>query len=234
MIKIAVCDDEPVICEQLKQMVASKLKQWDEPFQIACYTNAVQFFYMPLDYDLIFLDIRMPNLNGMELAKKLREKDFEGVLIFVTVLEEYMPDAFEVEAMDYLLKPVEEARLERTLKRSLKHLSVKEEKGLFVRTMNWCQNIKLKDIYYCEVINRKIYLHTKKGILDYYGKMKEVEQQTAPDFIRCHRSFLVNPAYLSEYRNGQAVLENGEQIPVSKNYHSDFMKKMMDYIGKEE
>jgi Response regulator of the LytR/AlgR family len=145
-----------------------------------------------------------------------------------------MPDAFEVEAMDYLLKPVEEARLERTLKRSLKHLSVKEEKGLFVRTMNWCQNIKLKDIYYCEVINRKIYLHTKKGILDYYGKMKEVEQQTAPDFIRCHRSFLVNPAYLSEYRNGQAVLENGEQIPVSKNYHSDFMKKMMDYIGKEE
>lgn len=74
MIKIAVCDDEPVICEQLKQMVASKLKQWDEPFQIACYTNAVQFFYMPLDYDLIFLDIRMPNLNGMELAKNFGKR----------------------------------------------------------------------------------------------------------------------------------------------------------------
>lgn len=233
MIKIAVCDDEPVMCERLRQMTASRLEQWGESFQIACFTNAVQFFYMPMDYDLIFLDIRMPNLSGLELAKRLREKEFEGVLIFVTVLEEYMPDAFEVEAMDYLLKPVDEERLGRTLKRSLKRLSCGEEKGLFIRTMNRCRNVKLKDIYYCEVVNRKIYLHTKNGILDYYGRIKELEQQTAPDFVRCHRSYLVNPAYLTEYQNGQAVLENGERIPVSKNCHSEFLKRMMDYMGKD-
>ena len=80
MIKIAVCDDEPVICEQLKQMVASKLKQWDEPFQIACYTNAVQFFYMPLDYDLIFLDIFMEQPDGMETARILRRNGCPALL----------------------------------------------------------------------------------------------------------------------------------------------------------
>lgn len=233
MIKIAVCDDEPVMCGRLEQMVASRLEQWDEAFRITCYTNAIQFLHSPLDYDLVFLDIQMPNLDGIGLAKRLREKDFEGVLIFVTVLKECMLDAFEVEAMDYLCKPVDECRLERALERSLRRLRRKEERYLTIRTMNWRRNVKLKDIYYCEVMNRKIHLHMKDGVLEYYGRIKEVEQQTAPDFIRCHRSFLVNPEHLSEYRNGQAVLENGEQVPVSKNYHATFMKKMMEYMGKE-
>lgn len=234
MIKIAVCDDESVMCERLKQMIVSKLEQWEEPFRVSCYTNAVQFLHTSLDFDLIFLDIQMPDLNGMDLAKRLRKKEFEGILIFVTVLKECMLDAFEVEAMDYLCKPVEDQRLEKALKRSLKRLHSREEKYLSVQTMHWCRNIKLKDIYYCEVMNRKIFLHTKNGIIEYYGKLKEVEQQTAPDFIKCHRSFLVNPEYLSEYREGRAFLENGEQIPVSKNCHSILMKKMMEYMGKRQ
>ena len=164
MIKIAVCDDEPVMCECLEQMIASRLKQWDEAFRITCCTNAVQFFYGPIDYDLIFLDIQMPNLNGVELAKQLREKGFEGVLIFVTVLKECMLDAFEVEAMDYLCKPADGQRLERALKRSLKRLRRKDERYLTIHTMNWCRNVKLKDIYYCEVVNRKIYVHLKDGV----------------------------------------------------------------------
>ena len=233
MIKIAVCDDEASMCEDLKQMIAARLGQWKEPCRITCYTNGMQFLYGPLDYDLVFLDIRMPGLGGMELAKMLREKRFEGILIFVTVLTEYMQDAFEVEAMDYLCKPVDELRLERALRRSLKRLRLKEERYLFVRAMDRCCNIKLKDIYYCEVINRKIYLHTKDGVVDYYGRIKDVEQQTAPALFRCHRSFLVNPEHLSEYKDGQATLENGAQVPVSKKYHQIFMKKMMEYIQSQ-
>lgn len=233
MIKIAVCDDEKVMCEQLKRMTASKLEQWKENFRITCYTNALQLLYGPQDADLIFLDIQMPHLDGMDLAKRLRQKGFEGILIFVTVLKDCMPDAFEVEALDYLCKPVDELRLERTLQRSLKRLKRREERYLSVQTMNWCKNIRLKDIFYCEIINRKIYVHTENQIIEYYGKMKDVERQTEPDFIRCHRSFLINPEHLLEYRNAEAVLENGERVPVSRSYHQIFMKKMMDFMGKD-
>ncbi|MCI8534249.1 MAG: response regulator transcription factor [Hungatella sp.] len=233
MIRIAICDDEAVMCQNLKKMVSLKLEQWGEPFRITTYANALQLLCSPLDFDLIFLDIQMPGLDGVTLAKALRQKEFEGILIFVTILTECMLDAFEVEAMDYLCKPIDENRLDHALKRSLKRLGLKTEKHLFIQTMNWCKTVKLSDIYYCEVMNRKIFLHTKHGLIDYYGKMKEVEQKTAPYFIRCHRSFLINPDYLLEYINGQAILENGEQIPVSKNYHQAFMKRVIQDMDKE-
>ena len=77
MIKIAVCDDEEVMCEQLKQMIASRLKQQEETFQITCYTNAIQFLHTSLDFDLIFLDILMEGMDGMETARRCRELAFE-------------------------------------------------------------------------------------------------------------------------------------------------------------
>ena len=233
MIKIAVCDDELVVCQQLKEMVSGILEQWKEPFKVVCHTNAASLLFSSLDYDLIFLDIQMPGLDGVGLAKRLRGQMFGGDLIFVTVLPEYMPDAFEVEAMDYLCKPVDEGRLRRTLKRALKHFHEKTEKCLFIRTMNWYKSVKICDIYYCEVINRKIYLHTKNGLIDYYGKIKDVEQQAMPGMIRCHRSFLINPDYLKEYVNGEIILENGERIPVSKRYRQTFVERMMRYMEQE-
>lgn len=234
MIRIAVCDDEPSMCEYLKQTISAIMEQQQERCRVTCYTNAVRLLCSPLDFDLIFLDIQMPNLDGIALAKKLRQKDFDGSLIFVTVLKECMLDAFEVEAMDYLCKPIDENRLECTLKRSLKRLQEKSKKQLFIRTMNWCRTVKIHEICYCEVVNRKIFLHTTSGIIDYYGKIRDVEIQTDPDLIRCHRSYLINPEYLSEYLNGQAILENGEQIPVSRKYYPSFMKKVMHYMGGEE
>ena len=118
VIKVALCDDEPAMCRDLKERVTAALGQLGETCAVTCYANAFRLLDAPLDFDLIFLDIQMPGLDGVTLSKKLREKEFEGVLIFVTVLRECMLDAFEVEAMDYLCKPVDEQRLEAALKRS--------------------------------------------------------------------------------------------------------------------
>ena len=232
MVKIAICDDQESMAGQLKAAITRILEAWKEEFRVTCFGSPHRLLLSSPEFDLIFLDIQMPVMDGMALARALRQKGFEGILIFVTILREYMPDAFEVEAMDYLVKPVDPERLEAALKRSLKRLGSQGGKCLFIRTKTWCRTVRLHDIYYCEVIDRKIYVHTKDGILDYYGKIKEVERQTESALIRCHRSYLINPEYLLGYGGGFAVLDNGDRIPVSQSCHQTVMEQMMRYLDK--
>ena len=234
MIKIAICDDEPLLQEQLARELSAILVPLGQTFTADYFSNGLKLLASPLNYDLVFLDIRMPGPNGITLAQTLRSRKFQGALIFVTAFMEHMPDAFEVEALDYLCKPIDRCRLEAALKRGLKRLKNRTEQGLFIQTVNWCRTVKFQDIYYCEVINRKIYIHTRSGIMDYYGKMKELELQAGSRLFKCHRSYLINLDYLSEYRGGTAVLENGEQIPVAKSCRQLLMERLMEEMAGEE
>lgn len=234
MLKIVICDDEPVFCEYLKNKITAYGSGLSETCRILCYTSANDLLAAPLDFHILLLDIQMPHMDGIRLAGRLREQGFTFSLIFITALEQYVFDAFELEAVDYICKPVDENRLKRALDRSRKALSLKNGKTLLIQTMNWCKTVKLDTIYYCEVINRKIYLHTSGGIIDYYSKIQELEKRLDERFFRCHRSYLVNLDYMAAYCDGQIHLEHGEQIPVSRLRHNDFMKAMMTYMKEKE
>ena len=234
MIKIAICDDEPLLQEQLARELSAIHAPLGQTFTADYFSNGLKLLASPLNYDLVFLDIRMPGPNGITLAQTLRSRKFQGALIFVTAFMEHMPDAFEVEATDYLVKPIQPKRLEGALMRAIKRLKEQSGKSLFIQTMNWCKTVKFGQIYYAEVINRKIYLHTRDGVIEYYGKMKELEPQLSPHFIQCHRSYLINPDYLTEYADGMITLENHAQIPVSRKYHPIRMTRMMEYMGRQD
>ena len=234
MIKITICDDDKKMCRFLSDMISKKLDSLHEPHTIACHTGAAGLLASSLDMDLLFLDIRMPGTGGISLAKQLRQHNFSGAIIFVTMLKDYMLDAFEVEAFDYLCKPVDEIRLENSLKRFLKRRNSQGEANLFIHTANWCRTVRLCDIYYCEVINRKIYLHTADGTIDYYGRLKEVERQLDERFIKCHRSYIVNLTFLQEYSGGQILLKNGSRIPASRPHHQALLDAMLRYMERSD
>lgn len=234
MIRISICDDEDVICDMLRQQVSSHMDDLKKPYEIKCYTNAAQLMQSPLHYDILLLDIQMPELDGLTFAKKLRENEMDCALIFITALEEHVFDAFEVEAIDYICKPIDDKRLKKALERALKKAEASDDKYLLIKTMNWCKSIKISSIYYCEIINRKIYLHTQNSVIDYYCKIEDVEKQLDYRFVRSHRSYLVNLDYLIEYANGQITLENGALVPVSRLRHQELMEAMMQYMKKKE
>lgn len=234
MIKIAICDDEKTMCEYLKQKVSEILKQWDIVFSIICYTDALECFQSCLAFDLMFLDIQMPNLNGIELAKKLRKQSVKCELIFVTILKEYVLYAFEVEAADYIYKPIELHHLEKALKRVIKRLEKQYKKCIFVQTKNYCKTIYLEEIYYIEVINRKIYVYTQNGIIEYYGKLQEVQNQLDERFIKCHRSYIINIDYLNHYENGMIQMKNGSTVPVSRLRQKELIDTVFQYIKGRE
>ncbi len=155
-------------------------------------------------------------------------------MIFVTILKEYVLYAFEVEAADYIYKPIELHRLEKALKRVIKRLENQYKKCIFVQTKNYCKTIYLEEIYYIEVINRKIYVYTQNGIIEYYGKLQEVQYQLDERFIKCHRSYIINIDYLSHYENGMIQMKNGSTVPVSRLRQKELIDTVFQYIKGRE
>jgi DNA-binding LytR/AlgR family response regulator len=233
MIKIAICDDESVICQTLAKKIEAYMQDIKEHCKIECFFSAAQLLKTDCSYQLFLLDIQMPKQDGITLAKKIRENQTESVIIFITALPEHVYDAFEVEALDYICKPIDESHFHRALNRAVTKIKEKERKSLFIQTVNWCKSVKLEDIYFCEVINRKLYLHTKAGVIEYYGKLEDIEKQLDYRFARCHRSYLVNLDYLQEYSCGEITLENGEHVPASRLRHQEFMDTMMSYMKRK-
>lgn len=232
LINIAVCDDDDKMRLELKNRISDYMNETGYKAEVHTFSCAEDLLKSDEFYDIIFLDIQMGNMTGMEAAKQIRQSGLESYLIFVTVLKEYVYDAFSVEASDYLLKPLDSQRFQSTMARVLHHVQDKKASVLTIQKGAWCKSIRFTDILYCEAINRKIFVHTKQEIIDYYFKINSLEKQLEPDFFCCHRSYLVNLKAVCGYEKGQAKLVNGENIPVSRLRMQAFMEAMLNYMKK--
>ena len=216
MIRFAICDDEPYMLEELSNRLTDYMKKRQiSSYQITCYLDGQSLLESDLNFDLLFLDIQMAKPDGMEVARRLRRLGNQCLLIFVTVLKEYVFCAFEVEAYDYLVKPLAERPFQKTMKRALLSLRQHAKQNLLIQRGNSCQVILLSQILYCEVLGRKIYVHQTDGtVLDYYDRLEHLEQQTDGRFFRCHRSYLVNLDYVRGCQKGQVFLPKDMGKPV--------------------
>jgi len=217
VIRIAICDDEPVMLAD----VAARLKQYAEenrtPIQSVYFANGQELLDSSTAFDVLFLDIQMGSPDGMESARQLRARGFPGLLIFMTILKEAVFEAFEVQAFDYLVKPLDNERFDRVMTRAVKELQARDGQSLVINRCRGIKLIPLSNITYCEVIGRKIYLRERDGsVTEYYEKMERLCAKTDQRFFRCHRSYLVNLDYVRGCREGNVILADGSKIPVSR------------------
>lgn len=186
-------------------------------------------------FDLIFLDIQMEQPDGMEIARMLRQQSNQSLLIFVTVLKEYVFDAFEVEAFDYLTKPLDYGRFRRTMDRVMRVLEQQAAKSIVIQRGTSCEVLLLSQIVYCEVQGRKIYIHQSDGrIIDYYDKLEDFERRVDGRFFKCHRSYLVNLDYVRGCNAGQVILSGEDRIPVSRLRERDLTQALLHYMKERE
>lgn len=226
---IAIVDDEKVIREQIKNMIACKFPD----YQTDTYSTGEELLTVRKYYDVIFLDIQMDGINGMDTARKLREQQKESLLIFITGMKEYVFEAFEVNAFHYLLKPVEEKKFEEVLKRAIREIEKQRKKGqkqLFIKTRTRNITLNQNSILYIENRAKKVEIHTNEEVVEMYASMRELEKQLSDSFYRCHRGYLVNMAYITEYSNDNITLSNGEDIFLSKEKYKEFVKVYMRYL----
>lgn len=217
MITFAVCDDEPAMLDALCVEIHTWMQERGEAdYHISCFSGGRALLESTEDFDVVFLDIQMEHPDGMETAKMLRQRSGDTVLIFVTVSKEYVFDAFEVTAYDYLLKPLNRERFQRTMNRVLTSFN-QSAPSIVVQKGTSCAVIPLAQIVYCEVQGRKIYIHQENGtITDYYDRLEELERRLDRRFFKCHRSYLVNLDKVRGCHAGQAALSDGSEIPVSR------------------
>lgn len=231
MIEIAICDDEEYMIKNLYTKVNGFFRQRNFPVTITCFSDGKSLLRCSREFQIIFLDIQMKDMSGMDTARVLRKRNYDGHLIFVTVLNECVYDAFEVQAFDYLVKPLEDSRFNRSMERLLSSLQTPSSTRLLIQRGNECRIISFHQIIYCEVINRKIYIHMYNNeIIDYYDKIEQLETKLDQRFFRCHRSYLVNLKYIQRYDKNILFLTTGEQIPVSRLRTQELSGAILQYM----
>ena len=228
--KFAICDDE----KEIRNDIAEKIKLFYPESSISHFDNAGGLLNYTDNADIIFLDISLPDGNGVELAAKLRERGFRSVIIFVTAYDDYVFKAFDVGAFHYLLKPLSAAKFYEVLNKAVGSLQYrecdKEDKFIVIKSGGISRKIPLSEIVYAEVFNRKIIISTVNEKIEYYGKLTELENQLGNSFFRTHRAYLINLRYLERYSAVDVTLETGETLLLSKQKYPALVKSYLSYM----
>lgn len=236
--RIGICDDQPEICE----LLADKIKQIYPEENIIIYPEGNAVLAEADLPDILFLDIQMPEPDGMETARKLRRIDKQMILIFVTAMEEYVFQAFDVGAFHYLVKPFTDEKFAEVLKNAAVQVmeqkaseaarAKKEKPALVITTGGRHLTVRLEDLVYAEVYDRKVILHTIDEDIEYYGRMKDLEKKAGDSFFRSHRAYLVNFDYVRKYDAVSIELEKGRALMARQNYQK-FVKCYLRYIADQ-
>ena len=226
--QIGVCDDQ----KEIREMIIDKVKKFYPAEDIVSYGSGREVLDALQLPDILFLDIQMPEMDGLETAGELRKLNRQMIIIFVTVTEDYVFQSFDVGAFHYLIKPFEDEKFAEVLhnavrqfrERKTERMGIKRElPSLVVTTKGKHITVPMEDVVYAEVYNRKIIIHTMDADIEFYGKMKELEKKAGDDFYRPHRAYLINLNFIRKYDARTIYLENA-RVPVSKQNYHDFVK----------
>ena len=233
MITVAICDDEQYFLNQIRKSVQHYFSGHNQDIQIPEFDNGEALLSGGQGFDLILMDLKLPGRNGMEVIEQLRSENSKSQVIFVTSYEEYALQAFHVDAVHYLLKPVSDEKLHQALERALGRMGKNDWKTLAITKGSCTEVVSLKDILYCEAMDHRLYIHTKSMTYDYLGTLEELEKQLDSRFFRCHKSYIVNMNQVVGRQGDTATVSGGGQVLISRRRKQEFAQRLLNLVRKE-
>lgn len=233
--KIAICDDEKIIRKILKKYINDYFVKNSEFCEIQEFSNGEELVAKyKNDFDIIFLDISMEMLNGIETAKEIRKTDETVCIFFVTALSDYATEGYKVRAYRYLIKPLDYLEFSEEIEDALHEIEKYKNKNITIKNEQGLLTIENKNIVYVTVENRKLYIKTTKNeSIIAYGTLKSLENKlNGTCFFMCHQGFIINMKYIEKVTNDNLIkMHDHSCIPLSKHRRKDFMIKFKQYLG---
>ena len=234
MYKVALCEDEQIFSNAQQQICRVILDKLNIEYQISLFASGEDFLTDcsggQKQYDLILLDIMMDGIDGMALARKIRETDKNAVIIFVTSSPEYALQGYDVNALHYLVKPLDGSVLERLITSDYQKRFQAET--LVVRSGTKNLKVLIKDIICLETVGRKVEITSLNGVMTVAGKLSDF-LESHNRLIRCHKGFAVNIANIRELRQTEMIAVNEKKIPVSRTYVKDVRRMFFRRMRNE-
>ena len=236
MLRIAIIEDDKKDCMRLESMIKRYSIEENEVFQIQTFSDAESFLegYKPV-YDIVFMDIMLGvgGMNGLAAAKKMRTYDENVTLIFTTTMIQFAIEGYEVNAMDYMVKPVDYYKVRLRLERVRRN---RHDNDVYINVAldGGQMRLSAKDIFYIEVISHNLYFYTKKGDYKTRGTMGFAEKILAPaGFARSGISYLVNLAFFRGIK-GNVLLIGDYELRLTRGRQKEFLTRLSDYLEGEQ
>lgn len=242
--KIGIVDDEPEMAQTLTDMLTRYKEDKNSDgggvqleFNIRAYVSGEEFLNdSPCNFDIVFLDINMPGANGLQVAKRVRDSNDAAAIIFCTHYAQYAVKGYEVNAVGYLVKPIDERVFRRNLDRTFESLKSRQAHKISIKTENGMEVLLVSDIVYVEVqIHNIIFYALVDGELKEYrarGTMRGACADLSPfDFSQCSAAYLINLRHITALKNKEVYLHGGKALPISRKFYKRFSELFVQYMG---
>lgn len=230
--RILICDDEVRYIQPLRKCLEQYMAEHNIPSEITETVSSQKILLSKEVYDIAFLDIQMENVDGLTLAKELRQRNRKTALFFITNYEGYQDNAMDLQALRYFKKPFEPERLTAGLDKALEYID-----GAYVDVFLYSggvqQRVLVDDILYLTLDGRKVAIQTVKSRFLVTGKLEEwIERFPHTFFRQPHKSFLVNLHHIERYAYSELQMSDGARIPIAPKKQPEFRRAWFEYIGR--
>lgn len=236
--KIAICDDDFIFASKVEDMILEISKKQGFDVEVEVYLDGSELWNDIVAgkvYELLYLDIEMVRLNGIELARKIREIDFNIILIYISSYENYFIELFEVEPFRFIKKPIDEILFRNYFNKAYDR--IRQNEAYFEYRFNKVfHKVLLKNIIYFESSGRFITIHYRGGQEKFYEKLNTVEKQLYGGkipFLRIHQSFLVNYRYIRKISFSRVTLFDGRELQISEDRQKRTRERYNELLGGE-
>ena len=233
MIRVAIVEDDPGYTRTLEEYLNRYAAEHGISFDLRCFSDGDEIAEgYRAGFDIIFMDVEMPFLNGMDAAREIRRSDPEVVIIFITNMPQYAIRGYEVAALDYVLKPVSYFAFSQRLERAIGRMKKRARRYMTIAIRGGAQKLDISHILYVESQGHSLVFVTDAGQHTTSGTIREVEEKLESfGFFRCNKGCLVNLEHVDSVRDGCAMV-GGQALPISRGRKNEFLAALTDYVGE--